>query len=110
VPLAFLFHGDIIWWLNRVPFDSAAWKEADERARHPMAWGLRAELLEKTPEEVVELLGEPTEKEDAPTEGEIWYYDLGPEKYQLTFGGPSGAALAVHFIEGRVVRVWKARR
>src|SRR5262249_932398 len=109
LPVAFLFYGEIIWWLYHEPFEPAAWKEADEGERHAMAWGLRSGLLDKTPEEVVELLGEPMEKEDAPDEGEIWYHGLGPEKYQLTFG-PAEAVLAVKFIEGRVVRVWKARR
>lgn len=108
LPLCCVFHGDALWWMNRVPFDPAAWKEADAEARYPMAWDLRAGLLhDKTAEEAVELLGEPTEKDRGGEEaGEIWYYDMGGEKYQFQFS-PSSAALAVRFAEGRVVRVWK---
>jgi hypothetical protein len=110
VPLFWVYHGDVIWWLNRVPFDSDEWKEAEPDARYAMAWDLRAGLLRgKTQEEVVELLGQPmTRKAGGENPGETWYYDLGGEKYQFQFDHPSDAVLAVHFVEGRVVKVWKA--
>src|SRR5262245_6240807 len=71
-------------WMNRVPFDPAAWKQAGPEDRYDLAYDLCAGLLDgKTGEEVEELLREPMQKERPgpgpglharpPEGGENWY-------------------------------------
>jgi hypothetical protein len=122
VPLFCLSLPTIQWWANRVPFNSQGWKAAESgRDRYDMSWDLvRRDLLSgKTPAEIEELLGRPMKTDilavgqlpmfaASPFEPgvEVWYYDLGGEKYEWQIG-PSGAVLAVDFRKGKVVRVRK---
>jgi hypothetical protein len=105
-----------------VPFDSTAWKAAEDGSeRYDMSWDLihRRLLHGKTPPEVEELLGRPMTTDilrvdqlpkfaATPFESgvEVWYYNLGGEKYEWGVG-PSGAVLAVDFRDGKVGRVRK---
>lgn len=110
-------------WRDHIPFDSQVWKETEDTdVRYHMSWDLvHGKILEgKTTDEVEELLGKPGTKDafgDAPTMpkfstpqfergDEIWYYNLGGEKYEFSIG-PSGAVLAVDFKNGKVFDVRK---
>jgi hypothetical protein len=114
------FHASIQMWMNRVKFDSEAWKAAGDVSRYDMAWDLlHGELDGKTPGEVTELMGEPMGVETlkanqlpmystgpAKAGTTVWYYCIGHEKYEFQIG-PTSALLAVDFENGRVVRARK---
>lgn len=122
LPLFCAGYPALLAWANSTRFGSEKWKAtADSSARYDMSWDLlyREVLTGKTPEEVEGLLGKPDHSETSKASGlpdhdpaeaapgtEVWYYNLGGEKYEFQLG-PSGALLAVDFRSGVVVRVWK---
>jgi hypothetical protein len=109
-------------WAHSATFTSKAWKDGDDSARYDMSWNLlhKEILAGKTPQEVEDLLGKPETRDvfddNLPMPKyqnphvergvETWYYHLGPEKYNGSFGLVA-AVLAVDFRAGKVFDVRK---
>jgi hypothetical protein len=118
-PLGVIFHAELLHFSNHKPFNPEAWKAADASTRYDLSWDLiHGDVLTgKSQAEVLDLLGEPSIKQEfqlgelplhgdgpAPPGSANWYYDLGSEKYEFQLG-PSGAVLIVRFESGVVTQV-----
>ena len=109
--------------LNRVPFDSGAWKQKEWPSRFDISWDLlhRDLLIGKTQEEVAEMLG-PAEQSETLQRGKmphydpgpnepgtvVWYYLIGFDRYEW-ISDVDPAMLAVDFRNGRVIRTRKIK-
>ena len=120
-PLGVIFHAELLHLSNRKPFNSEAWKAADASTRYDLSWDLiHGDVLTgKSPAEVEDLLGEPTNNDvvqsgrlplydagPAKPGSVVWYYNLGSEKYEFQLG-PSGTVLIIGFENGAVAWVRK---